>query len=230
MEDFGQAARRAKAWGFDAIQLHAAHGYLIYQFLSGHTNLRQDEYGGSLDNRYRFLAEVYERVRSEVGPDFPVLVKLNGADFVEGGLIVDEAVAVAKKLDEAGIDAIEVSGGTTASGPEGPIRIKIKEPAQEGYNVELARAVKEAVSCPVMVVGGLRSLAVISQALNDDNLDYIALARPLIREPDLARRWQQGDERPAQCISCNGCFKPGLKEGGIACVVARKESEGKGST
>ncbi|MEN8141535.1 MAG: NADH:flavin oxidoreductase [Thermodesulfobacteriota bacterium] len=226
VECFGQAARRAKAWGFDAIQIHGAHGYLINQFLSAHTNQRGDDYGGSLEKRCRFLQEVYARVRQEVGPDYPVLLKLNGADFVAGGLSNDEAVAVAKVMDGAGIDGIEVSGGTTASGKEGPIRVKIKGVEQEAYNLALARPIKEAVACPVLVVGGMRSFEVVERAIDDDGMDLVALARPLIREPDLARRWQQGDRAKAKCISCNGCFKPGLKEGGIACVVARQEQSG----
>lgn len=134
---FADAARRAKNFGFDAIQLHGAHGYLINQFLSPLTNKRTDEYGGSIDKRYRFLHEVYQAVRRAVGDDFPVLIKLNGADFVEGGLRIEDAVHAATLLDKAGIDAIEVSGGTSASGDKTPVRIKIEKPEQEAYNLAL---------------------------------------------------------------------------------------------
>jgi 2,4-dienoyl-CoA reductase-like NADH-dependent reductase (Old Yellow Enzyme family) len=222
---FGEGARRAKAWGFDAVQLHGAHGYLINQFLSPHTNLRTDEYAGSVENRSRFLMEVYQKVREAVGGDYPVMIKLTGADNLDGGLKVDEAVYAAKKLDEAGIDAIEVSAGTPASGANGPVRGKINEPKKEAYNLELARPIKAAVSCPVMVVGGFRSYEIAEKAVKDDGMDFIAMARPLVREPGLPNRWQQGDRSPAKCISCSGCFKPGIKEGGIYCVVEKKERE-----
>jgi 2,4-dienoyl-CoA reductase-like NADH-dependent reductase (Old Yellow Enzyme family) len=222
---FGEGARRAKAWGFDAVQLHGAHGYLINQFLSPLTNRRTDEYGGSIENRCRFLLAVYRRVRETVGPNYPVLIKLNAADNLEGGLAIDDGVYAAKKLSEQGIDAIEVSAGTPASGEQSPARVKIDEPGKEAYNLEQARRIKEAVTCPVMVVGGFRSYEVARKAVNDDGMDYITMARPFIREPHLALRWKQGDTSPAKCISCNGCFKPGLKEGGIYCVVEAKERE-----
>ncbi len=222
---FGKGARRAKEWGFDAVQLHGAHGYLINQFLSPLTNRRDDEYGGSIENRSRFLFEVYNSVRDAVGPDFPVLIKLNAADNLEGGLQVDDAVVVAGKLSEAGIDAIEISGGTPASGDESPARMKINKPEKEAYHLDMAKKVKESVMCPIMVVGGIRSLEVVERVIGDEGLDYVSMARPLIREPDLANRWQGGDRSPAKCISCNGCFMPGLKEGGIYCVVEKKEKE-----
>ena len=228
---FGDGARRAKEYGFDAIQLHAAHGYLINQFLSPLTNRRTDDYGGSVANRCRFLIEVYRSVRSEVGPDFPVLAKLNGSDNLEGGLDLNDAVYAARLLDNEKIDAIEVSGGTSASGDENPVRTKIDKPSQEAYNLSLGREIKRAVRCPVMVVGGFRTLDVINNAVTEDGIDYISMARPFIREPNQIKRWQLGDRSPARCISCNGCFKPGLKEGGIYCVVEemerRKKTPGK---
>ena len=222
---FGEGARRAKAWGFDAVQLHGAHGYLINQFLSPHTNRRNDEYGGGIENRCRFLLEVYRKVREAVGVDYPVLIKLTGADNLDGGLENEEAVYAAKKLAEAGIDAIEVSAGTIASGDRNPAREKINMPEKEAYNLELARRIKEAVSCPVMVVGGFRSYEVAEKAVRDDGMDYIAMARPLIREPDLPNRWLRGDRTSAECLSCNKCFIPGLKDGGIYCVVKKMERE-----
>lgn len=222
---FGQGARRAKAWGFDAVQLHGAHGYLINQFLSPLTNRRTDEYGGSIKNRIRFLLEVYRNVREAVGQDYPVLIKLNASDNLDDGLTIDDAVYAARKLAEAGIDAIEVSAGTPASGEESPARLKINKPEAEAYNLDLARRIKEAVSCPVMVVGGFRSYEVAEAAVSGAGMDYIAMARPFIREPDLANRWLQGDRSPAKCISCNKCFKPGLKEGGIYCVVEKEKKE-----
>ena len=222
---FGEGARRAKAWGFDAVQLHSAHGYLINQFLSPLTNRRTDEYGGSFENRSRFLLEVYRKVRETVGPDYPVLIKLNAADNLDGGLEIDDAVRAAQNLAEAGIDAIEVSAGTSASGEKGPVRGKINKPEREAYNLDLARKVKATVGCPVMVVGGFRSYEVAEKAIRDDGMDYISMARPLIREPGLPNRWIKGDRSPARCISCNSCFMAGIEEGGIYCVIEKKERE-----
>ncbi len=221
---FGEAARRARQYGFDAVQLHAAHGYLINQFLSPLTNRRTDEYGGPAENRCRFLMEVYRAVREAVGDDYPVMVKLNGSDNLEGGLDIDDALVAARLLDEAGIDAIEVSGGTPASGDKGPVRDKISKPEMEAFNLPLARKIKAAVKCPVISVGGFRSYGIVESAIRDD-VDYVSLSRPLIREPELPRRWQAGDRSPAACISCNKCFGPGLREGGIYCVVQKKEQE-----
>jgi 2,4-dienoyl-CoA reductase-like NADH-dependent reductase (Old Yellow Enzyme family) len=219
---FAESARRAKAWGYDAVQLHGAHGYLINQFLSPLTNRRSDAYGGSIDKRCRFLEDVHRAVRSAVGPEFPVLIKLNASDHLAGGLEIDEALAAARALDAAGIDAIEVSAGTPASGARSPVRLKINAPEKEAYNLDLAARIKAAVSCPVIVVGGFRSYDVAESAVAEGAMDGIALCRPLIREPDLPARWQAGDHRPARCISCNGCYKPGLEEGGIYCIVEKK--------
>lgn len=222
---FGAAAKRAKAYGFDAIQLHAAHGYLINQFLSPLINRRTDEYGGTIENRCRFLLEVYHIVRETVGEDYPVMIKINGSDFLEGGLSMEDAVYAAKTMDAHGIDAIEISGGTSASGDKNPIRTKINKPEKEAYNLELAELVRKSVKCPVMVVGGFRSYEVADDAVRNKGIDYISMARPFIREPDLPRRWEQGDRSPATCISCNKCFGPGLNEGGIYCVVDKEKSE-----
>ena len=225
---FGAAAGRARSFGFDAVQLHAAHGYLINQFLSPLINRRTDEYGGSIENRCRFLMEVYRAVRVAVGEDYPVMAKLNGSDFLEGGLSVEDAVYAARTLDAKDVNAIEVSGGTSASGDMSPARTKINKPEKEAYNLDLARRVREAVNCPVMVVGGLRSYEVAEDIVRNKGVEYISMARPFIREPGLPRRWEQGDTSPAKCISCNKCFQPGLEEGGIYCVVD-KEKRARGS-
>jgi 2,4-dienoyl-CoA reductase-like NADH-dependent reductase (Old Yellow Enzyme family) len=228
VRDFGEGAARARKCGFDAVQLHAAHGYLINQFLSPNTNRRTDAYGGTVENRSRFLLEVYRSVRSAVGKDFPVLVKLNGSDNVAGGLELDDALFAARALDEEGVDAIEVSGGTPASGDRTPVRQGIERREQEAYNLPLAARIKERVSCPVMAVGGFRTYEIVEGVIRRGEVDYVALSRPLIREPQLTIRWQGGDEEKARCISCNGCFKPGLKEGGIYCVVDKIERESRG--
>lgn len=222
---FAAGAERAKKWGFDAVQLHAAHGYLLCQFLSPLTNRRADDYGGTIENRCRFLLEVYRAVRKATGPNYPVFAKLNGSDFLEGGLSLDDALFAAKLLSVEGIDAIEVSGGTPASGEFRPVRVKIKTPAQEAYNLSLAKAIKKVVGCPIMTVGGFRSYQVVEKALQEEGMDYVSLSRPFIREPHLPRRWQEGDRSPARCISCNSCFTPGLKGEGIYCVIDKMEKE-----
>lgn len=222
---FGDGALRAKKWGYDGVQLHGAHGYLINQFLSPLTNRRNDEYGGGLENRSRFLMEVYEEIRGKIGGDYPVMIKLNASDNLAGGLELDDGIRVAELLSQAGIDCIEVSAGTSASGDKGPAREKINKPEKEAYNLSEALKIKEVVTCPVMVVGGIRSLEVAQKVIAEHNLDYIALARPLIREPDLPGRWLAGDHSKAKCVSCNKCFLPGLKEGGIYCMVEKKLRE-----
>jgi 2,4-dienoyl-CoA reductase-like NADH-dependent reductase (Old Yellow Enzyme family) len=227
---FCAGAARAREYGFDAVQLHASHGYLINQFLSPLTNRREDRYGGEIENRCRFLMEIYRGVRGAVGNDFPVLVKLNGADNLEGGLEPDDAVHAAKALDEAGIDAIEVSAGTPSSGDRSPVRVGITSREQEAYNLPLAAMINKLVKCPVMTVGGIRSFEIADEIIRREEADYIAMSRPFIREPDLALRWQSGNLERARCISCNGCFKPGLKEGGIYCVVEKIEHDGKGNS
>ncbi len=226
VEAFGKSAKRSKDWGFDAIQLHGAHGYLINQFLSPLTNRRSDKYGGSIENRCRFLMEVYRIVRSAVGDNYPVMIKLNGSDNLDGGLLIEDSVYAAQQLEAEGIDAIEVSGGTPASGAHSPARIKIDAPEKEAYHISFAKRIKQDVKCPIMVVGGLRSYNVAENTLNGV-ADYVSMARPFIREPNLAKRWRMGDTSKAMCISCNGCFGPGLKEGGIYCVVEKKEQEKK---
>ncbi len=216
---FGLAATRAKSAGFDGVQLHGAHGYLINQFLSPLTNRRKDDYGGSLVNRTRFLHEVYQAVRAAVGPDYPLTIKLTAADNMAGGFVLEDALTVARQLDSWGIDAIEVSSGTAAAGDLSPVRQKIDSLAQQAYNAANARAIKQVVRIPVLTVGGIRSPQLAEDLLVKGDADYVALSRPLIREPDLANRWQANPGHRATCISCNGCFRPGLKEGGIRCVV-----------
>ncbi|MCP4747486.1 MAG: NADH:flavin oxidoreductase [Desulfobacteraceae bacterium] len=219
---FIRAAVRAKQWGFDAVQLHGAHGYLINQFLSPLTNHRNDQYGGGIENRCRFLMDIYNGIRQETGDDYPVMIKLNISDNQEAGLEPEEALYAARLLDRSGIDAIEVSSGTMASGKKGPARERINKPEKEAYNLDLAKLVKNEAGCPVMVVGGFRSFEIVQNAVQDHGMDYVALCRPLIREPGLINRWQSGNRQAAECISCNQCFRPGLSGEGIYCVAEQK--------
>ena len=223
LEAYAGAARRLKEAGFDGVQLHAAHGYGINQFLSGAWNQRGDSYGGSLRKRHRFLAETLEAVRGSVGDDFPVLIKLNGNDFVDGGLTPEEFLQVARWLAEDGIDAIEVSGGGAASPKDmGPIRSKIRGPEDEAYFRDYARMVKQSAPVPVITVGGIRSLQTVDDLLNEGYADYVSFSRPFIREPGLINRWKSGDRSRATCISCGKCFETGIKGLGISCKVERE--------
>ena len=213
VEAFAAGAARAKAAGFDGVQIHAAHGYLINQFLSPNTNQRRDDYGGSLNNRARFCYEVCRAVRQAVGPKFPVFIKLGSEDGLPGGLELGDAVEVAAELSGLGIDAIEVSGGVPAAGKKAAARV-VTKPEEEAYFLDNARKVKARVSCPVIAVGGFRSRAVVEGAL--DLVDAVAISRPFIRQPDLARKWKEGSFAGAECISCGKCFRLGLQDG-IAC-------------
>ncbi len=215
---FAAAAARAKAAGFDAVQLHGAHGYLINQFLSPNTNLRDDQWGGPLANRARFGLEVLKACRQAVGPRYPLFIKLNSQDAFPGGLELADAVEMARLLDQAGIDAIEVSGGVPAAGKLSPSRV-VKKPEEEGYFLPNAQAIKAVVKCPVISVGGWRSRGRIEAAL--DSVDAVSMSRPFIRQPHLANLWKNGSQEPATCISCNGCFVVGRKQG-IACAQELK--------
>ncbi|MFU8856056.1 MAG: NADH:flavin oxidoreductase [Deferrisomatales bacterium] len=217
--DFGRAARRARDAGFDFVQLHAAHGFLINQFLSPATNLRTDRYGGGVRQRFRFLQEVWAAVQGSAGPDYPVAIKLNGADFIPGGLELDEAARVAEWVDLRAPCLIEVSGGTPGSGALGPVR-RVEGPDDEAYFRGLAAAVKRRVSAPVAVVGGLRQVETLESLLFEGVADFFSLSRPLLWEPDLPSRWAAGDRSPARCTSCSGCFAPGREGRGVRCVVA----------
>jgi len=217
--DFAEAARRVQAAGFDGVQLHGAHGYLLAQFLSPLRNRRTDRYGGSLENRARFGLEVYRSVRQIVGTAFPVMIKLNANDFLNGSTTEADAEVLAATLAAEGINAIEVSGGTPGSGKLGAARPEIREPADEAYFRPQAEAIRRAApGVPLMLVGGLRSIEVIEDLLASGVADYASMSRPLIREPGLPNRWRGGDLRRAGCISCLGCFAPAGRGDGIRCV------------
>ncbi|WP_306115633.1 MULTISPECIES: NADH:flavin oxidoreductase/NADH oxidase family protein [unclassified Roseovarius] len=186
---YGRTAQIAREAGFDGVQIHGAHGYLISQFLSPITNRRSDEWGGSLEGRARFLRRVYQAVRAAVGPDFPVAIKLNSADFQKGGFTLEESCTVARWLEEAGIDLIELSGGTYeqmsfVNGTPDEPRESTKR--REAYFLDYAREVRQAVKVPIVVTGGFRSLPAMEHAIAQDGIDLIGLARPLCVHPDAA--------------------------------------------
>lgn len=223
--DFGDAARRAMDAGFDGVQLHGAHGYLINRFLSPASNRREDEYGGSIENRARFGADVIRYIRSDLDENVPLSIKLNVKDFEDGGLEPEDAAVAAKLFSEAGVDHIEVSGGTPAAGKLGASRPGIKERSDEAYFREFLPAVRKAVEIPVGLVGGIRSFDLAEEIVEKGEADSISLARPLISEPDLPNKWKEGSHESARCISCGACFVKGLK-GGIDCATFEKEAAG----
>jgi 2,4-dienoyl-CoA reductase-like NADH-dependent reductase (Old Yellow Enzyme family) len=227
-EAFGKAAARVQEAGFDGVQIHAAHGYLLSEFLSPFYNKRNDQYGGSLENRARLLLEVVHNIRDKVEDRFPVMVKMNSQDFVTGGLTVEEMLEVASMLASAGIDAIELSGGTRYSGDYVPVRPgKLDTENKEVFYLEAAKKFKERLRVPLMLVGGIRSYAVAERIIREGIADYISLSRPLIREPDLVNRWKSGDTGKARCLSDNLCYDQAKKTGEeLYCVVEKRLERG----
>ncbi len=221
---FASAAARSKAAGFDAVQIHAAHGYLLSQFLSPYFNKRGDEYGGGIENRAKLVVEVVKAVRNVVGPEFAVFIKLNSEDFLPGGFTVEEMVQTAIMLEENDVDVIEMSGGTLISGKNVPFRPGKAGPAEpEVYYEGAARQYKEKVQAPLVLVGGIRTFETAERLVAEGLADYIALCRPLIREPGLINRWKSADRRPATCISDNSCIKAVMEGRGFYCVVEARE-------
>jgi len=214
---FGAAAERVKRAGFDGVEMHGAHSYLLSQFLNPYYNRRSDEYGGSIENRARIILEVYDEIRSRVGGDYPVLIKINCEDFQEGGATGEEILAVASMLDERGIDAIEVSGGGSGSGERMPVRRRIDAPEKEAYHAPYAARIADQIKAPVMLVGGLRSPGIIEGLLEKTKIELFSLSRPLLSEPELPKRWQGGDRARSRCVSCNGCLK--MRKGGNVCLL-----------
>jgi 2,4-dienoyl-CoA reductase-like NADH-dependent reductase (Old Yellow Enzyme family) len=190
---YGNTAALAKEAGFGGVQLHGAHGYLISQFLSPHHNRREDEWGGTAVKRRRFVIEVYREVRRRVGKDFPVGIKLNSADFQRGGFTEVESLGAIKALAKAGIDLIEISGGTYEEPAMQGLR-KASSVAREAYFLEFAEKVRAQVQVPLMVTGGFRSLAGMEAPLRAGALDLVGLGRILAIEPDAPARLLRGEE------------------------------------
>jgi 2,4-dienoyl-CoA reductase-like NADH-dependent reductase (Old Yellow Enzyme family) len=237
---FAAAARRARDAGYDAVEVHAAHGYLLSTFLSRSANHRKDRWGGSLENRFRVVGAVLRAVRDAVGKAFPVLVKLNAFERHADGMRPAECVEVARLVEATGCcDAVEISAGSNADafhmargafpidailefmrpwcrrGPVAkavlrsvvaPVMALRQPPFVEGYNLEAAARVKAAIRLPVITVGGMRSKAFMERAIREGRTDFVSLARPLLREPDLANRFRTGASEVAACESCNACF------------------------
>jgi 2,4-dienoyl-CoA reductase-like NADH-dependent reductase (Old Yellow Enzyme family) len=194
---FAAVAVVARDAGFHGVQIHAAHGYLISQFLSARTYLRDDAWGGDATRRGRFLLEIVRAMRAAVGAAFPIGVKLNSADFQRGGFTIEEAMEVARALDEAGIDLLEVSGGNyespamTGSG-ELPGTPRESSREREAYFLAYARQIRAVVTTPILLTGGMRSRAVMEGALASGAVDVVGLGRPMTHAPDLPARLLAG--------------------------------------
>jgi 2,4-dienoyl-CoA reductase-like NADH-dependent reductase (Old Yellow Enzyme family) len=220
---FADAARRAREAGFDGVQLHSAHGYLLSQFLSPYFNRRNDDYGGSIQQRARIHVRICRAIRDAVGPDYPLLVKLNCRDFADGGLDSEESIQAAGLMFEAGLDAVEMSGGLLTGGKLSPSRPGINRIEKEAYFEADARSFKKQYDYPLILVGGIRSFEVAERLVEEGIADYISMSRPLIREPDLIQRWKSGDRRKSTCLSDNLCFRPGIAGKGIYCLTEERE-------
>lgn len=254
VQDFGDAAARVKEAGFDAVQVHAAHGYLVSSFLSSLTNRRRDEWGGDAERRFRFPSEVYRSVRRAVGPDFPVLFKMNANDFICRGFTPAESFPAARRLAEMGLDALELSGGifelglqTSRGGVPSDLvfldrkplirhsltaAFKLQEffiPFKEAYFLPYARQLKPTLQIPLILVGGIRTPETAERILETGAADFVSMARPLVREPDLPNKWLSGKRVAAQCSSCNRCLGEEDKGNMAKCYARPKKADGPGA-
>jgi 2,4-dienoyl-CoA reductase-like NADH-dependent reductase (Old Yellow Enzyme family) len=220
-EDMGQAARRLKEAGFDAVEIHGAHHYLINTFLSPFTNRRTGRYGGSLKNRVRIVAEVVNQMRRHVGRDFPISIKLNCDDGptdngTPGEIDIHSFPALVREIVRAGVDAIDVSGGER---PGDPLRMEISDPKEQSFYRRYAEAID--VDVPIILGCGNRNVELLERIINTGRVDFFCFARPMVREPDLAKRWLEGRGGAAsECTNSNLCFRELFVTGGPArCVV-----------
>ena len=232
VDNFVRAAERARQAGFDGVQIHAAHGYLIHEFLSPRTNRREDDWGGTFEKRMRFLIEIYQGIRKHLGKDYPILLRMNANDYLEDGLGLEDAARIAEYMSSLSIDAIEISAGTwethfymsrgdipqnywlytRASGEEKErIREKLNHIARqvsfkEAYLLEYAGKIKKRISCPLILVGGMRTVGVMESILLEGSADFISMCRPLIREPEFPNLIRRGLAEKSTCLNCNLCL------------------------
>ena len=243
VEEFGHAAALAARAGFDAVEIHLGHGYLLSQFISPKLNRRRDEFGGSLENRLRFPRRVLERVQEEVGADFPVIAKTNLSDGVRGGLEIEEAVAIAEALSGC-VDAFELSGGLVSESAlyllrgERPLdemievdgsllqrvflrlfgKAYVKKYAfEEMFFLDAARRVRDAVETPLILLGGVTDRDHLDVAM-EAGFDFVAMGRALIHDPELINKYQAGEATASGCTPCNKCISEMDRPGGVRCA------------
>ncbi len=213
IEDFGQGARRAKEAGADAIELHACHGCLVSTFMSPLTNKRKDDYGGSIENRARFARRIVERMRAIVGKDFPIIVRMNASDDIEGGVSIEEAQEQARILEKAGANAISVSSGMEFWTPQGIPAY----PFPEGAMVPLAEKIKQAVKVPVIGAGKITP-ELAEKVLEQGKMDFVAMGRPLLADSELPNKLREGRRDDVRnCLYCNNCLR--IEAGSPSCTV-----------
>lgn len=210
INNFVEAARRSKEAGFDGVQLHCAHGFLLSSFISPYTNRRTDKWGGSVEGRARIVIEILKGIQERVGNDFPVMIKMNatdGFDVFSGkiGLDAPECVEIASLLEKAGVCAIEVSGGIFEAGSVMSQK-HIDSEEKEAYFRRYSKMIRDTVKIPVILVGGIRTKAVMETMLRG-YADMVSFSRPFIAEPDLVLNLKNGLSDRVKCVSCNGCFR-----------------------
>ena len=216
--------------GYDMIQLHGAHGYLLSDFLSPSTNKRIDAYGGTSEKRFKIIEDIYHGLRDKLGKEFPIMIKLNTHDNLKNGLTLEEGKEITKRLVELGFDALEPSSGRTdprLTGDKSFPAAIIKKPEEENYFSYIARELKPLMTdCPLILMGGIRNPIAAEQFLKEEIADFISLSRPFLFEPDLAKRWESGNLDSTYCTSCNACFGTIRTDtGGIYCPVKRKQEK-----
>jgi 2,4-dienoyl-CoA reductase-like NADH-dependent reductase (Old Yellow Enzyme family) len=213
IDSYVQAAVLARKIGADAVQIHSAHQSFLSQFLSPITNRRDDRWGGSIENRTRIHRAIYDSIRTRVGKNFPLLIKIGVEDALDNGLLFQEGKEIAKMLADHGFDALEISQGLQNfqgifqnDWSKTPMKNKINCPEKEAYFRKWCKEIKSLVSAPLILTGGLRSIEMMQNLVDQKECDLLGLCRPLIREPDLIQRWRKKDRRHADCISCNRCI------------------------
>jgi 2,4-dienoyl-CoA reductase-like NADH-dependent reductase (Old Yellow Enzyme family) len=220
IDSFGQASRRAKEAGFDGIQIHGGHGYLVNQFLSPLVNHRSDRWGSDAPDSVRFLRAVCGDIRRQVGPDYPVLIKLGMEDHLKGGLTADRGMQIVAELEKMGINGVEITGGIGLPHFSN-IRKNIVHEAEEAYFLPLARKARCVTRLPILLVGGFRSRRIMEAVLSEGAADFISLSRPLICEPDLPNRLRTHLQERSRCISAGNCWPVNLGDGiGCKCQTA----------
>ena len=195
---FAYAAKMIKKFGFKGVQIHGAHGYLVSEFLSARHNQRTDKWGGTPEKRMLFVQEVYKAMRAAVGPNFPIGIKINTADFSKGGFTHEESIRVAKKLSDIGIDLIEISGGSYEQWAMTGKKTKDSTKKREAYFIEFAHDIKKEISCPLMVTGGFRTGEFINKSIASGEIDIAGLARPLCINPDFSKDLMEGKNIKSQ--------------------------------
>jgi 2,4-dienoyl-CoA reductase-like NADH-dependent reductase (Old Yellow Enzyme family) len=228
IKKFVDTGRRAYECGYDMVQIHASHGYLLSDFISPYTNKRKDEYGGNFLNRTKILTDIYRQLREEVGKNFPIIIKLNTRDYVKEGLTLDESKEIAKILVDIGYNAIEPSSGRydlKFSKRKTYPSVILKSSENQNYFLQNVLKLKPVMkNRPIILQGGVRDPKLLEDFIKDGLVDFIALSRPLIYEPDLPNRWKDGDLTTPLCISCNGCLTVAAKDT-LYCIVKKKLEE-----